>query len=335
MTVFGWDTSSHDDTPTSLDGLSFFTCKITDGDHYYENPTAAAKLNAMKGFGCEILGTYHVLWGNRSIENQAAWYIQMMDARIPWWRDFPYFICQSDNEPFYSGQTVPSIAQINEFHHRVADLSGGKIPLPRSFGYSPKWVYGAALSGQEVGWWQSDYGSNPSGHYPSVYPGDQSSRWSPSVSKSVFFLQYGSNTTIAGQTTSDANAFRGSLDDLKTALGGDMSLTQEEHTQLYNTAQLTYEALILGNDTMGASLFLGSPPVQTDAVPIMLVRKVNDLEAQVAELKTMIEALSGGGTPAPPTDYNVSLSGSVSGLTGAISITGSATAATPEATAAS
>jgi len=312
MTVFGWDTSSHDDTPASLDGLSFFTCKITDGDHYYENPTAAAKLNAMKGFGCEILGTYHVLWGNRSIGNQAAWYIQMMDARIPWWRDFPYFICQSDNEPFYSGQTVPSIAQINEFHHRVADLSGGKIPLPRSFGYSPKWVYGAALSGQEVGWWQSDYGSNPSGHYPSVYPGDQSSRWSPSVSKSVFFLQYGSNTTIAGQTTSDANAFRGSLDDLKTALGGDMGTEEWAASPGANTWALT----------QGNAGFVGQQRDTALAFAWEAAHNANEKadKALVAldEIKAMIAALTppAGGLVAHTHSVSVSVTGSGSGTSG-------------------
>src|SRR5258706_2043512 len=115
-TTFGWDTSGWDSIPTSRDGLDFFTCKLTDGDHYYENPTFAAKLNAMKGFGVPILGAYHVLWGNASIQNQVAWFIQSLDKRVPWWRDFGCFIVQSDDEPFYNYQTAPSIAQINQFH---------------------------------------------------------------------------------------------------------------------------------------------------------------------------------------------------------------------------
>jgi len=294
-TVYGWDTSSHDDTPTSLDGLSFFTCKITDGDHWYENSTATAKLTAMRDFGCPILGTYHVLWGNASIANQAAWYIQTMDKRIPWWRDFPYWICQSDNEPF--GYNVkPTISQINEFHDRVIDLSNGKLPFERHMGYTPQWVYGAGVAQQKVAWWQSNYGTNPTGWYQTVYNntvGNSSSKWNGP--KEIMFLQYGSNTTIAGQTTSDANAFRGSLEDLKKVLGGgEDDMTPEQNTMLYNTAQLTYEALILGNDTMGASLFLGNPPVQTDAIPIKLVRKVNDLMTKVTELEAKIDALQAG-----------------------------------------
>jgi hypothetical protein len=229
MTVFGWDTSSWDATPASRDGIDVFTCKLTDGDHFYENPTFAAKMNAMRGFGVTVMGAYHVLWGNKSIANQVAWYIQMLDARIPWWRDFEYFICQSDCEPFYSGQTPPTVPQINEFHDRVIDASGGKIDSLKNEAYAPKWVYGSALTGLKYRWWQSDYGSNPTGHYPDIYPGDSSPRWTGPIP--AFFLQYGSNAIIAGQTTSDANAFRGTLDDLHAALGGDM-------TAPFNDAQM-------------------------------------------------------------------------------------------------
>lgn len=218
-TIYGWDTSSHDDTPASRDGIDFFTCKLTDGDHYYENPTFAAKMNAMHGFGVEVMGAYHVLWGNRSIANQVDWFVQRLDATIPWWRDFDYFICQSDDEPFYSGlQTAPSVSQINEFHDRIITATNGKISAPRNSAYAPGWYYGNSVTGLKYNWWQSNYGGNPVGHYPDIYPGNASSRWAGPIA--TFFLQYGSNAIIAGQTTSDANAYRGTLDQLKAALGG-------------------------------------------------------------------------------------------------------------------
>lgn len=313
MTIFGWDTSSHDDTPASRDGLQFFTCKLTDGDHYYENPSFATKLNAMKGFGVEVLGAYHVLWGNKSIANQVAWFIQMLDARIPWWRDFEYFICQSDDEPFYTGvQTAPSIAQINEFHDRVQTVSNGKLTAPRNLAYAPGWVYGSGIGSLKYPWWQSAYGNNPAGHYPTIYPGDTSSRWNGA--KVPFFLQYGSNAIIAGQTTSDANAFRGTLDDLKAALGGGPDMTPQQAEMLYNTAWRLQE-INAGHDPI-----VVPPHVATSAEPWaapgfsepnMPKRELDAIQTQLDAIKA---ALAGDvSVVAGQLTGSISLSGSMSG----------------------
>jgi len=222
MTVFLWDSSSWDDTPTSLDGLAGFTTKVTDGDHYYHNPTAAPKLNAMRGMGCPILGGYHVLWGNRSVPAQVAWFLQMLDADVPWWRGFPFFVAQSDNEPFYAGlQTPPSIDQINQFGDELVHQGQGSFEPTEHLPYAPAWHYGASIGGLRGLWWSSNYGANRVGHYPDVYAaagGDRSAQWAAAGGKTPTILQFGSNTTIAGQTTSDANAFRGTLDQLKAAL---------------------------------------------------------------------------------------------------------------------
>jgi hypothetical protein len=319
VTLYITDWSNHDTgslTQSQADGLVGFWHKCTDGDHWYADPYFKSHVDMARNLGVDTNGGYHVLWGNADIGSQARWFVDRVRAQAP---DAKVFM--SDNEPF-GYNVVPTIAQVNAFNQAVADYA--HVPTNSVLAYCPQWHYGSAISGLKFPWVQSAYGNNPTGPYAHVYEttvGDNSSRWNGPAP--MPFLQYGSQTDVG-----DANAFRGTLADFLNFLGvDDMALTQEEHTQLYNTAQLTYEALILGNDTMGAALFLGSPPVQTEAVPIMLVRKVNSLAAQVAELKTMIEALQGGGTPPAPTDYNVSLSGSVSGLTGAISITGSATPA--------
>lgn len=299
-TTYGWDTSSHDSTPASRDGIDFFTCKLTDGDHYYENPTFAAKINAMRGFGVEILGAYHVLWGNRSIANQVNWYVQRLDAVIPWWRDFEYFICQSDNEPFYTGvQTAPSISQINEFHDRMITATGGKIDATKNEAYAPSWHYGSSISGLKYNWWPSNYGSNPTGHYPDIYPGNSSSRWNGPIA--AFLLQYGSNAIIAGQDTSDANAYRGTLDQLKAALGGDVTTWNTDDLYAIDAA------IAAGLDVAtrkGAPLNLDLRPMwerigkeAADAVAPQL----DEIQASLARIEAALANGGGGGHfPTPP-----------------------------------
>ncbi len=215
MTVFGWDTSSWDATPASRDGIDVFTTKLTDGDHFYENPTAAVKLNAMRAFGCPVLGCYHVLWGDRSIPAQAEWFLSRLDAVVPWWRSWPYFVAQSDDEGFgYNG--VPTVAQINQFGDELVARSGGAFLPTTHLSYAPTWQYGQSIAGLRYWWWSSQYGTNPTGPYRAIYPGDTSVRWQGP--KQPLLLQYGSNAIIAGQTTSDANAYRGTLAQLQATL---------------------------------------------------------------------------------------------------------------------
>lgn len=66
--------------------------------------------------------------------------------------------------------------------------------------------------------------------------------------------------------------------------GDDMK--EDERTWLYNTSQITYEALILGNDTMGAGLYLGGELVPS--LPVQLVRMVKDLQAKVAAIELVL-----------------------------------------------
>jgi len=108
--------------------------------------------------------------------------------------------------------------------------------------------------------------------------------------------------------------------------GEDMGLTQEEHTWLYNTANLTYEALVLGHDTMGAGLFLSGSGTPTNNLPIELVRKVNKLQADNEDMKAQLETMQaaidalqpGGSATLVPHTHNVSVtvSGSGSGSSG-------------------
>lgn len=216
MTTFGWDASSWDDPPTSRDGIDFYTHKITDGDHYYADPEYAAAMAAGRGLGYPVMGAYHVLHGQRSLTSQAAWWISEVTRQTPWWRELPAFIWQVDAEPF-GYNTTPTIDEINSFGDAVCHLA--QIPASAFVAYAPAWVYGSKLTGLRYRQWASSYGSNPTGGYRQIYPGDTAVVWRTGPIEPLI-LQYGSRATIAGQTTSDANAYRGTIQQLIAALGG-------------------------------------------------------------------------------------------------------------------
>jgi GH25 family lysozyme M1 (1,4-beta-N-acetylmuramidase) len=214
MTTFGWDASHYDDPPGARDGIDFYTHKLTDGDHFYLDPEYRAAMDAARAVGIPVLGAYHVLHGQRSLRSQAQWMVERADALTPWWRTWPYWIWQMDCEPF--GYNIrPTVAECNAFGHELMAASGR--PLHAVEGYLPAWSYGSDVTLLEFPWWQSSYVAG-SGPYRSLYPGDTSSRWT-AAGRRADFLQYSSSAVIAGQTTCDANAFVGTLDDLKTFLG--------------------------------------------------------------------------------------------------------------------
>jgi len=213
MTVYGWDASHHDDTPKTRDRIDFYTHKITDGNRYYRDTGYKAAVDAMRSFGVPILGSYHVLHGQTSLSAQADWWVEQVTQDTPWWQAHPYWVWQVDAEPF-DYLTAPTIDQINKFGGLVLDRTG--CPAQSFLVYAPAWHYGVKLTELRYPLWHSSYGANPVGWYQDVYPGDNSARWRAPIDPLI--LQYGSRTTIAGQTTCDADAFRGTLDELKARL---------------------------------------------------------------------------------------------------------------------
>lgn len=214
MTTFICDWSNHNTgvlSQAQARDLVAFIHKITDGDHWFEDPYFKQHVDMARGLGIPVLGGYHVLWGNRDLKSQAQWYVDRVRALAP---DAAKFgVWMSDNEPFgYNGK--PTIDQVNTFNGYVAQIAG--VPASAVEAYCPGWTYGSAVQGLKYPWWQSNYGTNPSGRYQDVYPGDSSSRWSSYTAMSL--LQYGSNTDIG-----DASAFRGSKQDFINFLGGNMT----------------------------------------------------------------------------------------------------------------
>jgi glycosyl hydrolase family 25 len=223
MTTYGWDQSHYDEPMKSRDGIDYVTHKITEGDHWYEDSEYKSAIDAASAFGVSILGSYHVQHGSRSVSNQADWWVSRVNALTPWWHDHYCWTWQIDAEKF-SYMTAPTIDEVNALGDAI--VARAKCSPERVIAYAPAWLYGSNLRRLRYALWQSNYGSNPVGPYRSVYPGDLSTRWAAPISPLI--LQYGSNTIIAGQTTCDANAYRGTLEDLEQALkaiqGGEVTM---------------------------------------------------------------------------------------------------------------
>jgi hypothetical protein len=226
MTVFGWDASHYDEPPAARDGIDFYLHKITDGNRYYEDPAYLAALDAARGLGIPILGSYHVLHGGVPAADQVGWWVERVTALTPWWRDHPLWIWQIDAERF-TYLTAPTIDEVNAAGDEVCRRTG--CPAGRVLAYAPPWLYGDQLTGLRYRLWSSNYAGNPSGGYRDVYPGDSSAQWHAPVEPLI--LQYSSRATIAGQSTCDADAFRGDLDALTRLLdGGDMTTLDDTFT---------------------------------------------------------------------------------------------------------
>jgi GH25 family lysozyme M1 (1,4-beta-N-acetylmuramidase) len=211
MTIFGWDASDYDwdRGPMDLgaaarDGIAFFTHKATEGTkvthkHYGE------VMGRARAAGIRFLGPYHVV---RSVDvgAQVDHLLSYIDARTPWWRDFPGWFFQADLE-IWDYDRVGA-----ETGGRFCDLLArrtGKVVLL----YASRGQYGNKLTGIRHPFWNANYGTNPRAHYREAYPGDSGRGWLPYSGKVPVIWQYGSRTIIGTQPTCDANAFRGTAGD--------------------------------------------------------------------------------------------------------------------------
>lgn len=105
---------------------------------------------------------------------------------------------------------------------------------------------------------------NGTGYASSLYPGDSWAGWNGYGNATPAILQFTSKAQVAGMIL-DADAFRGSLDDLKSLLGlGDislMALTPAQQEDLYNWSMWTFAFLFgaLNNNPANVGPLPGSP----------------------------------------------------------------------------
>jgi hypothetical protein len=235
MTIFGWDLS-HYDAPGIGDavseGFSFFTHKAGGDANDAEIGTWWSGVKSLSTSKA-LLGAYWVLYPG-SAGSKADQFLARLDATCPGWRNRP-FILQVDCEKWNNDSgTVPSKADIKAFCDRLK----ARMPKLRPIVYAPEWVYGDKLAGLGYPLWASSYVSG-SGKASKLYPGDSSSKWGAYSGQTPAILQFTSSATIAGQTTCDANAYRGTLAQLTALVApgwdSDMPLTADDLHKLFYT----------------------------------------------------------------------------------------------------
>jgi GH25 family lysozyme M1 (1,4-beta-N-acetylmuramidase) len=233
MTIFGWD-MSHFDSPgigTAVsEGISFITHKAGGDANDQELGTWWQAAKAVRGR--LLLGAYWVLYPGNPVARADA-FLARLDALCSGWRDGP-FLLQVDCEQWNNNAaTVPPLADIRAFCDRLV----GRMPKLRPVVYAPQWVYRDRLRGLGYPLWASSYVTG-SGSFRTLYPGDSSTRWVAYSGQVPAILQYTSSATIGGQTTCDANAFRGTLAELVALVAPgweekDMQLSDKTGNQAY------------------------------------------------------------------------------------------------------
>lgn len=252
MTIFGWDASHYDwdrgtmDLAAAVrDGIVFFTHKATEGRTYVDPQFAYAMARAHNA-GMPLIGAYCV---NHQGDQrpQVDKFIAVLDQGAPFWRNEPFIVqldCErwSDKDGVYAYE--PSLTEIHTWCDYFVSLTGGRL---KPVVYAPKWVYGDSLRGLRYPLWASSYGTNPTTGYRNAYPGDGSTRWAAYSGIVPTILQFGSRTTIGAQAICDANAFRGTLDQLRALISTGDDMTDEQARQL----NAVFQAVFYGGGSCG------------------------------------------------------------------------------------
>ena len=155
-----------------------------------------------------ILGAYWVQYPGNPVGRADA-FLSRLDKTCPGWRDGP-FALTPDCE-IWGGNTAtkPPKADIRAFCDRLKSKMPKLHPVP----YAAPWAYGNELTGLGYPLWASRYVSG-SGTAQSLYPGDGSQLWAPYSGQTPALVQFSSSATVAGQTTCDVSAFRGTVQQL-------------------------------------------------------------------------------------------------------------------------
>ncbi|MFI1915922.1 glycoside hydrolase family 25 protein [Nocardia sp. NPDC020380] len=224
MTIFGIDISNNngpdiDMAEVAREGFAFVFAKVTEGD-YFVDATWPAYREAACANGLFIAG-YHYLRGDCDVAAQAELFLEHV-GDVPTMVDF-----EADSGDI---STFWAFVEALNARGRRLDLS-----------YIPRWYWqqiGSPDLSQVPGLIQSSY-VDGRGAATDLYPGDDSSFWNGFGGKAVDLLQFTDSALVAGHSV-DADAFRGTLDDLCCLLGtphptdgGLMALTDSEQSDLY------------------------------------------------------------------------------------------------------
>lgn len=223
VTLYGWDASDYDWPRGAMDlgaakrdGIVFFTHKATEGTttkhkHFGEAVTRA------RDAGIEFIGAYHVVRSPRNARDEFNYFLAYVASQAVWLLTYPGFFVQVDLEK-WPYDPVPA-AEAEDF----ADIATAELGRTAII-YASRGQYGNDLAGTSHPLWNAAYGTNPVGPYRSTYPGDRATGWTAYSGVVPAIWQYGSRLTIGTQPGCDANAYRSSLEDLRTLIQGDTGM---------------------------------------------------------------------------------------------------------------
>lgn len=248
MTLLIWDASHYDGTLTrailaraAAEGIVGLTHKLGEGLADTEGSHDDTALAAARDVGMVLVGGYWVVRTAPPAADQVDALIRLADAGEPWWRDFGGWVWQTDLER-WSYDNV-SAAKGIDFARRLRDKTGRQVLL-----YASHSQYADQLAAWDGPLWNADYASRPVGTAAAMYPGDGwrpqhqgwVGGWAPYSGREPAILQYTSSATIAGLTTCDANAYRGTREQLLALIRpGGAPTTGDDMASVADT--ITYE----------------------------------------------------------------------------------------------
>lgn len=333
MTIYGWDASHYDAVPSGArvvsEGFKFMTHKAG-GDK--DDAEIAAWWRAMEPYRDDLLlGAYWVLYPGNPIGRANA-FLNRLDDTCPGWDAGP-FILQLDCE-LWNGDpsTKPGLSDIrtacNQLKHEHPKLT----PIV----YASKGQYGNSLTGLGYPLWNARYPTSKGGSASLLYSqvgGDNGSGWEAYSGQTPTIWQFTSSATIAGQTTCDANAYRGTLAELTARLAPgfkqevpDVELTDKYGDAAYPTRTVQNR---LKDDATLRDLLCEAPggtgqKAALAAIPATSVIRqlaatpaaVASLAAKVDVLTAKVDALDGGLVAIPQAQIDLAILNALKTLAG-------------------
>lgn len=224
--TFGLDISHHQDARLDLaqcrrEGIEFVILKATEGASYVD-PEFAANLAEARKAGL-LTAAYHYVRSNAPAADQVANVRRVVPLDVP---VIPDVEANSGILPLTT-----------DIVRRLRD-AGYRVPLL----YLPRWYWLQLGSPDMRGFglpplWSSRYPDNVVGSLADEFADVPAGYWNGYGGLDVAVLQFTSSVRIAGHQPIDANAFRGSRDELAKLLGYGgflMALSDQEQRDLYN-----------------------------------------------------------------------------------------------------
>lgn len=258
MVEFGLDISHHQNASLDLaqakrDGISFVFIKSSEGASFID-PAFKANLAEARQAGL-LVAAYHYVKG----DNTALAQVQNVSRVVP--KDIPVIPDVEAN----SGGVVLLRSFVSELQR-----AGYRVPLI----YLPKWYWQQIGSPDLTGLpslWSSRYPDNIVGTIPEEYADVPATYWNGYGGLGVTILQFTSSGRVAGHQPLDLNAYKGTVNDVRSLLGAKKVALKDEAWTItdYDSGKtFPVDALtMLGN--LYQMLFYGSKTAPWDAPSIV------------------------------------------------------------------